>query len=108
VLVDGKGHVLYAFEPDAATTVTCTFTCASNWPPLAAAEGASPAAGEGIDPGLLGTLPDPAGGEVVTYNGWPLYRYAADKVPGAHRGHDITLNGGAWYVMTPGGEPLRP
>lgn len=108
VLVDGEGSVLYVFEPDDAATVTCTFTCASNWPPLRAIEDDTPTAGEGVDPDLFGTLPDPAGGEVVTYNGWPLYRYAADKSPGEHRGQDTNLNGGVWYVMQPDGQPLIP
>ena len=26
--------------------------------------------------------PDPAGGRVVTYDGWPLYTYAGDVEPG--------------------------
>jgi predicted lipoprotein with Yx(FWY)xxD motif len=108
VLVDGKGAVLYTFEPDNAETVSCTFTCATNWPPFDAIEGTPPTTGEGVDPDLLGTLPNPAGGAVVTYNGWPLYRYAADKNPGDHKGQDRYLNGGTWYVMTPEGEPLVP
>ncbi|MFJ9683803.1 hypothetical protein ACIRP2_38210 [Streptomyces sp. NPDC101194] len=57
---------------------------------------------------MLGTLPDSADGRVVTYHGWPLYRYAADKAPGQHRGQDVFLNGGEWYVMTPDGKPLIP
>ncbi|WP_185148918.1 MULTISPECIES: COG4315 family predicted lipoprotein [Streptomyces] len=32
----------------------------------------------------MGKLPNSAGSHVVTYNGWPLYRYAADKAPGQH------------------------
>lgn len=108
VLVDGKGAVLYVFEPDNAETVSCTFTCATNWPPLVAPEGSSVTAGAGVDPDLFGTTPNPSGGEVVTYNGWPLYRYAADKQPGDHLGQDRYLNGGDWFVMTPSGTPLRP
>lgn len=108
ILVDGQGNVLYMFEPDAAATVTCTFTCAQNWPPLEAVDGATPSAEDGVDAQLLGTLPNPSGGEVVTYNGWPLYRYAADKAPGEARGQDTNLNGGMWYVLTPEGKPLIP
>jgi predicted lipoprotein with Yx(FWY)xxD motif len=107
ILVDGEGNVLYMFVPDEASRVTCTFTCASNWPPLTAIEGELPAAGEGVDPGLIGTLANPAGGEVITYNDWPLYRYAADRTPGEHRGQDRYLNGGVWLVMQPDGEPLE-
>ncbi|NUH42601.1 hypothetical protein HUF15_38775 [Streptomyces samsunensis] len=108
ILVDGKGNVLYAFKPDNASTVSCTFGCATVWPPLSVADNASTAAGDGVDVALLGKLPNPAGGHVVTYNGWPLYRYAADKAPGQHRGQDVFLNGGYWYVMKPDGKPLMP
>ncbi|MGP3533636.1 COG4315 family predicted lipoprotein [Microbacterium sp. RD1] len=108
VLVDGEGNVLYVFLPDAQEAVSCTFTCATNWPPLAAKEDALPDAGEGVRTELIGTLPNPAGGEVVTYGGWPLYRYAADRTPGEHRGQDTYLNGGVWLVIGPDGEPVDP
>lgn len=108
VLVDGEGFVLYVFEPDAAQTVTCTFTCANRWPPLRAIDGGTPTAGDGIDASLISTLPNPAGGEVITYNGWPLYGYTADTSPGDARGQDTYLNGGVWYVMQPDGQPLIP
>ncbi|MEV5989098.1 hypothetical protein AB0L85_29575 [Streptomyces sp. NPDC052051] len=108
ILVDGEGNVLYIFKPDDASTVSCTFGCATEWPPLSAIDGKSPEAGDGVDATLLSTLPNPAGGHVVTYHGWPLYRYAADQVPGQHLGQDVFLNGGDWYVMRPDGKPLIP
>jgi predicted lipoprotein with Yx(FWY)xxD motif len=107
ILVDGKGSVLYVFEPDNASTVSCTFGCASNWPPLTAADDA-PTAGEGVDASLLDTMDNPTGGQVVTYNGWPLYRYAGDSMAGEYSGQDKWLNGGPWYVMAPSGEPVIP
>ncbi|MFB7499841.1 hypothetical protein ACFC09_35030 [Streptomyces sp. NPDC056161] len=71
-------------------------------------DGASPAAGAGVDAGQLGTLPKSPSGNVVTYHGWPLYRYAADTTAGEHSGQDVFLNDGNWYVMKPDGEPLIP
>jgi predicted lipoprotein with Yx(FWY)xxD motif len=100
--------VLYVFKPDNASTVSCTFGCAAIWPPLSVVDNASTAAGDGVDAALLGKLPNSAGDHVVTYNGWPLYRYAADKAPGQHRGQDVFLNGGYWYVMKPDGKPPMP
>jgi predicted lipoprotein with Yx(FWY)xxD motif len=108
VLVDGKGAVLYIFEPDEAETVSCTLSCESNWPPLEAVDGGTPEGTDNLDADLLGTLPKPGGGEVITYNGWPLYRYAADNQPGEAKGQAKYLNGGDWYVMKPDGEPLIP
>ncbi len=107
-LVDAEGSVLYVFEPDAAEAVSCTFTCATNWPPFTAVEGELPQAGDDVDPDLIGTVPNPGGGEIVTYNGWPLYRYAADRAPGDVRGQDTNLNGGRWHVIAPDGEPVIP
>lgn len=108
VLVDAEGAMLYSFEPDASQTVSCTFTCATNWPPFMAVEGELPDAADGVDQELIGTLPNPGGGEIITYNGWPLYRYAADREPGEVRGQNTNLNGGRWYVMAPDGEPVEP
>jgi len=105
VLVDGEGAVLYVFAPDLAEAVSCTFTCATNWPPFVASESVTPDAGDGVEQALLGSLKNPSGGEVITYNGWPLYRYAADKKPGDHTGQDRYLNGGDWFVMAPSGKP---
>lgn len=107
VLVDGKGSVLYVFAPDDAEAVSCTFTCATNWPPFTASSEGAADAGDGVDASLLGTIDNPSGGKVITYNGWPLYRYAADKEPGEHKGQDRYLNGGEWFVMDPSGSPQR-
>jgi predicted lipoprotein with Yx(FWY)xxD motif len=57
---------------------------------------------------LLGSDPDPSGGRVVTYDGWPLYTYADDVQPGQATGQDIDLNDGEWYVIRPTGQPLIP
>lgn len=104
VLTDGSGNVLYMFPPDARRTVSCTGACAGTWPPLAAA---SSRAGGGVAAAKLGSLPDPnTGGRVITYNRYPLYRYAGDVRPGQARGQALNLNGGPWYVLNPAGAPL--
>jgi predicted lipoprotein with Yx(FWY)xxD motif len=106
VLVNGSGYTLYMFEPDGHHRVTCTKLCAATWPPLKMSPGERVIAGPGIRAGLLGSDPDPSGGRVVTYHGWPLYTYASDVQPGWDNGQDINLNGGYWYVMRPSGQPL--
>lgn len=107
ILVDGDGDVLYIFIPDAKRTVSCVSTCTSNWPPLMVRNGELPHVSEGVDEALIDSMPSPDGGEVVTYAGWPLYHYAADRAPGEHRGQNIDLNGGGWLVMQPNGTPLQ-
>ena len=106
VLVTARGYALYMFEPDGHRMVTCTGTCAGTWPPLRLSSGAALAAGPGVNASLLGSDPDPAGGRVITYGGWPLYTYSGDVQPGQVTGQGIDLNGGEWYLMRPSGKPL--
>jgi predicted lipoprotein with Yx(FWY)xxD motif len=103
VLVTNKGFALYMFAPDAARRVTCTGGCATAWPPLLVHAGETIAAGPGVRPGLLGTAPNPSGGRVVTYRGWPLYAYLGDASPGRAAGQGADDDGGYWYVMRPSG-----
>lgn len=100
ILVDGEGMTLYLFVPDDQGTPTCTGECAQNWPLFQ-----GPAtAGDGADDGLLGTAEHPSGTTMVTYNGWPLYYYAADAAAGDTKGQGL---GGNWYVVSPSGEAIK-
>jgi predicted lipoprotein with Yx(FWY)xxD motif len=96
IFTNDSGMTLYYYKPDNDSTVTCTGGCATAWPPLAAGSGTqSPLAGA---TGTWGTAPNPAGGSVVTYNGWPLYTFAKDSAPGQTTGQGV---GGVWFVATP-------
>lgn len=110
VLVDSSGYPLYVFAPDNGKKVTCTGACAAVWPPLKLPSGSEPSAGSGVDAHLLGSDPDPAGGSVITYNGWPLYTYTTDLKLGmgstVAEGEGLDLNGGYWYVMRANGSPI--
>ena len=107
VLVDSQGRTLYSFVPDKHSKVTCVGACAAVWPPLKLASGQTPVAGGQATSSMLGSDPDPAGGRVVTYNGWPLYTYVADTAPGAVTGQALNLNGGLWYVLAPSGQVIH-
>jgi predicted lipoprotein with Yx(FWY)xxD motif len=106
VVVD-EGVTLYVFAPDRRRAVTCTGECAAAWPPLTVPGGQRPQADGAVRRHLVGTKPDPAGGRVVTYAGWPLYRFVSDTEPGEANGQDVNLNGGYWYVISPNGELIR-
>ena len=80
ILVDSQGRTLYLFEKDSGTKSACSGGCATAWPPLRAS--GKPTAGGGAKASLLGTTPRSDGQPQVTYNGHPLYTYAADKKPG--------------------------
>jgi predicted lipoprotein with Yx(FWY)xxD motif len=103
VLVNGQGKTLYVFAPDKAKRVTCVSQCAAIWPPLTLSGGAEVVASGGVKASLLGSAPNPGGGRVVTYAGWPLYAYVADTGAGSARGQAVDLNGGRWYVISPAG-----
>jgi predicted lipoprotein with Yx(FWY)xxD motif len=107
VLVNGKGMTLYSFVPDKHRKVTCVGACAAVWPPLMIASGQQPIATGQAKSSLLGSDPDPSGGQVVTYNGWPLYTYVTDTSPGQATGQALNLNGGLWYVLSPSGMVLH-
>jgi len=107
VLVNGQGRTLYVFMPDNAKKVTCTGACASVWPPLKISSGQKPAVSGGVDASKVSSDPDPSGGDVVTYAGWPLYLYVADPNPGTDHGQGINSSGGLWYVIAPSGTVVK-
>ena len=103
VLVNVQGRTLYTFAPDNHSKVTCVSSCATLWPPLKLASGETAAGPPQLKASLLGSDPDPEGGHVVTYAGWPLYTYAADSAAGQDNGQAIETSGGRWYVIAPSG-----
>jgi predicted lipoprotein with Yx(FWY)xxD motif len=108
VLTDSQGRALYMFPPDAGSRVSCTGPCAGTWPPLVIADGDKPTAGAGgVNAQDLSTLADPnTGARIVTYGGYPLYRYAGDLNPGTANGQGLFLNGGPWYTLNPDMQPV--
>jgi predicted lipoprotein with Yx(FWY)xxD motif len=106
VLVNAQGRTLYMFAADKHEKVTCVKGCAGLWPPAKLAAGQKPLASGGAKSSLLGTDPDPEGGEVITYAGWPLYTYAADSEAGSADGQGVSADGGLWYVLSPSGSKI--
>ena len=53
-----------------------------------------------MNEGRIGAAARADGSDQVTYNGWPLYYYAADEKPGDTKGQDV---GGVWFVVTTDG-----
>jgi predicted lipoprotein with Yx(FWY)xxD motif len=107
VLVNAQGRTLYIFVPDNDKKVTCTGGCAAIWPPAFVPSGQNPVASGSVKQSLLGSDPDPSGGQVITYAGWPLYTYVADGAAGKATGQAINLNGGLWYVISPSGTVIK-
>jgi predicted lipoprotein with Yx(FWY)xxD motif len=104
-LVDSKGRTLYLFEKDTSPTSTCTGTCAVAWPPFTTS--GMPQAGSGVKASLLGTGKRSDGSTEVTYNGHPLYYFAADTSAGDAKGEGVNAFGAGWYVVNAAGNKIN-
>ena len=99
VVTNAQGFTLYSFAPDTATASKCAGACAQIWPPVTGPA----AAGQGVT-GTLGTITRSDGSKQVTYNGHPLYTYAADTAAGQAKGNGINVDGGVWHEVTASGQ----
>lgn len=106
VLVNAQGRTLYVFAPDKAKKVTCIGACAAIWPPLKLSSGQKATVSGQAKSSLVGSDPNPAGGRVATYAGWPLYTYVSDTSSGTAHGQALVLNGGLWDVIAPSGKVI--
>lgn len=108
ILVGGNGMTLYTFAKDTgADKSVCSADCAKAWPPLVVASGQTPTADPGVT-GTVATYPRDDGTTGVSYNGHPLYYFAADKAAGDVNGEG---KGGVWYAARASGvipPPVTP
>ncbi len=102
MLFDETGQAIYLFDKEKTSTPECYDRCATAWPPVLT-DGAPVAIGE-VRADLLGESPRTDGSMQVTYAGHPLYYYV-NEGKNEVRCHNVNLNGGRWFVVTPSGEP---
>ena len=101
ILVNSRGHTLYAFGKDRNGKSSCTGMCASFWPPLIAAGKTHAAAG--VKASLLGKTRRADGRMQVTYKGHPVYTFVQDKQKGQTKGEGVNAFGGVWHAISPAG-----
>lgn len=96
------GFTLYRNTKDKAAppTSSCLGTCTGTWSPIGAE--AQPTL-DGVDAKLLGTLVRPDGRKQLTVDGWPVYRYIKDMLPGTVNGQGVD---GVWQAVGADGKPL--
>jgi predicted lipoprotein with Yx(FWY)xxD motif len=99
VVTNAQGFTLYSFAPDTAAASKCNGACAQIWPPVT-----GPVTGGQDVTGKLGTITRSDGSKQATYNGHPLYTYAADNAPGLTKGNGINVDGGVWHEVTASGQ----
>jgi predicted lipoprotein with Yx(FWY)xxD motif len=96
VLANATGRTVYWYGHDAKGSgkSSCTGACLGAWPAVTGMPEAAP----GVKlSGKLGSITRPGGVVQATYNGYPLYTYAADMAPGDTTGNGV---GGQWHVIT--------
>lgn len=96
ILATAPGLTLYYSTLDTSTTIACQGACAATWRPLSFAGPGTPIAPSAL-PGKLSVVTTP-NGDVVEYNGHPLYTYVKDTLPGQANGEGLE---GTWFVATP-------
>jgi predicted lipoprotein with Yx(FWY)xxD motif len=91
ILTDSAGMTLYTFDKDAAGAgkSVCNGQCATNWPPLAAADGDK-------SNGDWTIVARDDGSRQWAYMGKPVYRWTKDQKPGDQTGEGV-IN--AWHVV---------
>jgi predicted lipoprotein with Yx(FWY)xxD motif len=97
VLTNAKGFTLYSFAPDTPAKSNCNGACAQFWPPVK-----GPATASGVK-GTFGTIKRSDGSTQATFDGHPLYTFAADTAPGQAKGNGLNEQGGVWHEITTSG-----
>lgn len=104
-IVDGKGLTLYMFTPDRYNVSNCEGPCLNVWPPMMLSSGQTlnnVVLQGGLRRSKLGVAMRFDGSRQLTYNGWALYWWVQDKVPGDIKGQWVN---NIWFTMTPTGAP---
>jgi predicted lipoprotein with Yx(FWY)xxD motif len=86
ILTGSDGNSLYLYTRDEHEVSNCAGGCALAWPPVLTVD--DPVACEGLSEDRIGSISRGDGVKQVTYNGWPLYYFAADEKPGDTLGQD--------------------
>jgi predicted lipoprotein with Yx(FWY)xxD motif len=103
-LADSAGRALYYLEDDKDGS-KCTGDCTRAWPPLLASQ-TLPTGSANLQTGMIGVIERADGSRQVTYNGHPLYHYAADTSADRAAGNGMRDTWGQWHAMNAVGEPL--
>lgn len=108
LITGANGRTLYAFKPDERSAPghdklsTCYGACTSVWPPALASS--APSTSGKASSSLIGLTTRQDGSKQVTYNGMPLYYYAADTKPGQATGNHLKDGFGLWVGVLPSGK----
>lgn len=98
ILVNSKGFTLYHLTKENTGHFHCKGACLKLWPPLLLPKGLkSPKGATGVTD-KVGVVKRKGIGRQITYDGFPLYRYAPDTKPGDIKGQNF---GKVWFALPP-------
>jgi predicted lipoprotein with Yx(FWY)xxD motif len=89
VLVTPSGMTLYYLKGETASHITCTGSCATEWPPFLLPSGKTAVAGGSGVNGTFATVKRSDGGTQVTFDGHPLYTFVSDTSAGQATGQGV-------------------
>src|SRR3954469_14991715 len=101
ILVDGRGHTLYAVTKDGRGPSRRYGSCSMSSPPFYTS--AKRTASGGARASYLGTTRRRAGRRQVTYRGRPLYFYIGEKQAGQILCQNVYEFGGFWRILRANG-----
>jgi predicted lipoprotein with Yx(FWY)xxD motif len=101
-LADNNGMAVYLFGNDTSGVSTCTGGCLTAWPPVPGSAERGPTLRA-----ALTTLTRADGTKQAVYNGHPLYYFQGDKQSGQTNGQAVKGDGGVWYLVDQGGDPIK-
>ena len=106
IVADSQGRTLYHLTSEHGK-IACTGACTTYWPPVMWTAKGKPVLGPGLKAAKLGTIRRSNGKLQVTYNKFPLYRYALDKKPGQTNGEGVDDSPGTWYAISTAGTIVK-
>ena len=112
VLVNSSHHTLYLLSSERSGHLHCTGACLTYWPPLLVKKStARVTLGPGVK-GRIGFIVRSKTMKQVTFNSYPLYRFAGDAGPAKANGEGLVSYGGTWYAIaagarTPNATPVK-
>jgi predicted lipoprotein with Yx(FWY)xxD motif len=107
LLVNSRGHTLYALTPETAEHLLCkSAECLRFWPPLTVPSRASKVRLAAGVHGRVGILQRSNGMLQVTLNGQPLYNFVEDRASGEVNGQDFKGFGGTWHALSDAGTTI--
>jgi predicted lipoprotein with Yx(FWY)xxD motif len=102
ILVTSTHRSLYALSVETGGVIHCRSACTPFWPPfLVKSTVTSVSLGAGVK-GKIGFVKRSATMKQVTFNGYPVYRYAGDSGPLQSHGEGIHADGGTWHLLHAG------